>query len=75
MTRLKIEKWVDNSRFSQGVEMLLGDAIKCYKAEAYRAALLFSYLGFMTALKEFWQQKNPLTFPKTQLNGREYLLN
>jgi hypothetical protein len=31
---------------------LMEEAFTCYKASAYRASLLFSYLGFQTILKE-----------------------
>jgi hypothetical protein len=50
--KLKVEKWIAKSNFTAEVMILLNDSIKCYKADAYRASLLFSYLAFITILKE-----------------------
>lgn len=49
---LKIEKWIIDQKLSKKVTPLFDEAIKSYKASAYKAALLFSYLGLMTILKE-----------------------
>ncbi|MBO2007587.1 hypothetical protein [Hymenobacter negativus] len=65
--KLKIEKWFERANVGRGVEPLFVDAVKCYKAEAYRAALLFSYLGFMTALKErIAGAEKPANYPEGQ---------
>lgn len=50
--QLKIEKWIVEQKLGKKVTPLFDEAIKSYKASAYKAALLFSYLGFMTILKE-----------------------
>lgn len=50
--KLKIDTWIENNKFSMVVNILLKDSSLCYKAGAYRASLLFSYLGFLTILKE-----------------------
>jgi hypothetical protein len=50
--KLKIENWIIDQKLSKKVTPLFDEAIKSYKASAYKAALLFSYLGFMTILKE-----------------------
>ncbi|MFH6967227.1 hypothetical protein [Flavobacterium sp. FlaQc-28] len=50
--KLRIENWIDNSNFSEDVNVLFTDAVTCYKAGANRASLLFSYLAFLTILKE-----------------------
>jgi hypothetical protein len=50
--QLKIEKWVVEQNLSKRVTPLFDEAIKSYKVSAYKASLLFSYLGFMTILKE-----------------------
>ncbi|MGI4821966.1 MAG: hypothetical protein ACRYFV_12220 [Janthinobacterium lividum] len=52
MQKLSLEKWLDRQQLSRNANLLFSDAIKCYKAEAYRASLLFSYLAFITVLKE-----------------------
>jgi hypothetical protein len=50
--RLEFEKWVLSQNLSETAEDLFREAVTCYKASAYRAALLFSYLGFHTIVKE-----------------------
>jgi len=52
MMKLKIDEWITENKFSDVVNVLLSDSSLCYKAGAYRASLLFSYLGFLTILKE-----------------------
>lgn len=63
--KIKVEYWIDKSKFSDNVNILLKDAIICYKSGAFRASLLFSYLGFMTILKERIISANkPTLFPQ-----------
>jgi hypothetical protein len=50
--KLKVDRWIDNGRYSPEVTFLFQESTRCYKASAYRAALLFSYLAFLTILKE-----------------------
>lgn len=50
--KLKIDEWIESNKFSMTVNVLLKDSSLCYKAGANRASLLFSYLGFLTILKE-----------------------
>lgn len=50
--KLRIENWIANNNFSEDVNILFKDAVTCYKAGANRASLLFSYLAFLTILKE-----------------------
>ncbi|MCX6212943.1 hypothetical protein [Spirosoma sp.] len=49
---LPIENWLENQNYSKNITFLFTDSIVCYKSGAYRASLLFSYLGFLTILKE-----------------------
>ena len=39
-------------KLSTDPKNLFNEAILCYKVEAYRASLLFSYLGYLTIIKE-----------------------
>ncbi|WP_020535820.1 hypothetical protein [Lewinella cohaerens] len=39
-------------QFSTDVQNLFEESITCYRVKAYRASLLFSYLGFLTMIKE-----------------------
>lgn len=50
--KLNIEKWLETINPSVNVTDLFGESIVCYKAGAYRASLLYSYLAFLTILKE-----------------------
>lgn len=50
--RIEIEDWVSTLKISSTAENLLRESIVCYKASAYRASLLFSYVGFQTILKD-----------------------
>lgn len=50
--KLHIEQWIENNNFSEDVNALFRDSIICYKSGANRASLLFSYLAFITILKE-----------------------
>lgn len=67
--KLKIDEWIAENKFSDNVSVLLTDSSLCYKAGAYRASLLFSYLGFLTILKERMIKANkPNNFPQGQWN-------
>lgn len=48
---LPIEKWISEQRFPEEATVLIKEGIICYKAGAYRAGLLFSYLGFEKVIK------------------------
>jgi hypothetical protein len=50
--RLPIEVWLETQEFNENAKSLIKEAITCYKASAYRAALLFSYLGFQLILRD-----------------------
>ncbi|WP_041258238.1 hypothetical protein [Fibrella aestuarina] len=50
--KLFFEEWAGQQRFSNNVSSLFGESFICYKNGAYRAALMFSYLGFFTVVKE-----------------------
>lgn len=49
--RLRFSDWLDNQEMEDEAKDLFAESVKCYKASAYRAALLFSYLGFQTVIK------------------------
>lgn len=45
--------WIQEKfKHSLDSKLLFEEAIKCYKIEAFRASLLFSYLGFLNYIKE-----------------------
>lgn len=49
--KLPFEAWVEKQNFKHNIKVLFDESIICYKAKAYRAALLFSYLGFTKILQ------------------------
>ncbi|UYO34729.1 hypothetical protein NF868_11560 [Bacillus zhangzhouensis] len=50
--RLQIEKWLDQQNFKEDINSLFEESITCYKASAYRASFLFSFLAFQSVIKE-----------------------
>jgi hypothetical protein len=50
--KLQIEQWISNNDFSENINVLFEDSVICYRSGANRSSLLFSYLAFMTILKE-----------------------
>ncbi|MBA2868864.1 hypothetical protein [Methanococcus maripaludis] len=50
--KLRFEKWLEEQNFSEGAYDVFEEAIKCYRATAYRSALLMSYVGFLTIIRD-----------------------
>lgn len=50
--KLPFADWVSQLTLSTNVSALLDEAIVCYRSSAYRASLHFSYLAFLTMIKE-----------------------
>lgn len=50
--RLHFEEWIKGQKISYRTEELIDEAILCYRAKAYKASLLFSYLSFQNIIKE-----------------------
>ncbi|MDH6374320.1 hypothetical protein M2444_006170 [Paenibacillus sp. PastF-3] len=68
--RLKIEEWLTSQIVSEEAGNLLKESIVCYKASAYRAGILFSYLFFQTVLKErILSAKKPDDIPVAKWNA------
>lgn len=64
---MEIQKWIHKQNFDLETGKLFEESIICYKAEAYRAALLFSYLAFMTILKvRILNNKEPSGFVEAE---------
>ena len=64
--RLPFEEWISGQAVSSQAKELFGEAITCYKASAYRAAMLFSYLGFQTILRDrLLGAEQPAGIPKS----------
>ncbi|MFP7293506.1 hypothetical protein [Bacillus safensis] len=50
--KLEIEKWLQQQKFKEEINNLFEESIICFKASAYRASFLFSFLGFQSVIKE-----------------------
>lgn len=50
--KLKFQNWLDKQKFSRTVDSIFAEAIVCFKADAYRASMVLSYIGFLTIIKE-----------------------
>ena len=62
--KLEIENWLAKRHSSVNVIKLFNEAVICYRNTAYRASLLFSYLGFLTIVKEILiQSRKPIEIP------------
>lgn len=48
---LDIERWLSNQKLTVETNELFNESIRCYKANAFRAAFVFSYIAFLTSLK------------------------
>jgi hypothetical protein len=67
--QIKFESWLATHKIGQEAVELFEEAIKCYRASAYKAALLFSYLGFQTILKNrIMASSQPPNFRGAQWN-------
>lgn len=65
--KLKFQTWVGQANFPVNATHLLETAIICYKTEVYTAALLMSYLGLLTLLKDRVMTANkPSLFPERE---------
>lgn len=65
--KLEIENWVLNKGYSNNIRKLFSESVICYRNGAYRASLIFSYIGFLTIIKETIvkaQQPNGFTAPE-----------
>ncbi|MGE8004399.1 hypothetical protein [Lysinibacillus sp. NPDC093216] len=50
--RIYFQDWIHNQNFSERSLDLFEEAILCYRATAYKGALLFSFLGFQNIIRE-----------------------
>jgi hypothetical protein len=67
--KLSVEKWLETINPSANVRDLFGESVLCYKIGAYRASLLYSYLAFLTILKERLVMANkPANIPEGMWN-------
>ncbi|MFC7358629.1 hypothetical protein ACFQO1_13110, partial [Jejudonia soesokkakensis] len=67
--KLPMEKWLDEQDVSEQAKSTFQEAMICYKAGAYRAAYLFSYLFFMLVVRDRILQANYSEEKRKQIQG------
>lgn len=50
--KLQIENWIIEKGYSNNVKGLFNESVICYRNGACRGSLIFSYIGFLTIIKE-----------------------
>lgn len=50
--KLPVETWIQERAYGVNVRKLFHESSICYRNSAYRASLIFSYIGFLTIVKE-----------------------
>jgi len=65
--KLPLEIWLSKEKLTQSSQALFKESTICFRAEAYKASLLYSYLGFMLIIKErILQSKAPKDIPQSK---------
>jgi hypothetical protein len=65
--KMPFEIWIETRQYGRSVTALFEEAFTCYRNAAYRASLLFSYLGFMTIIKEtIIRSAKPTAIPQSR---------
>ncbi|MFC7443392.1 hypothetical protein [Laceyella putida] len=72
--KLPMEKWLEEQDVSEQAKSTFQEAMICYKAGAYRAAYLFSYLFFMLVVRDRILQANYSEEKRKQIQGTLNLL-
>lgn len=68
--KLHIENWVVEKGYSNNIRKLFNESVICYRNGAYRASLLFSYIGFLTIIKEtIIKSQRPSAFNEQEWNN------
>tara|TARA_R110001592_G_scaffold33835_5_gene116850 strand:- start:1821 stop:3080 length:1260 start_codon:yes stop_codon:yes gene_type:complete len=74
--KLEIENWIISKHYSTNVKRLFSESVICYRNEAYRASLLFSYIGFLTIIKQVLiNSKRPSNFTEPEWTSQIKKIN
>lgn len=74
--RLPIENWIQEKGYTTNVRKLFNESVTCYRNGAYRASLIFSYIGFLTIIKEtLIKAKRPSAFAESEWNSIIHNIN
>ncbi|MGE0567518.1 MAG: hypothetical protein AB7O73_06175 [Bacteroidia bacterium] len=67
--KLPIESWIYERNYGTNIRRLFSEAVSSYKNNANRASLLFSYIGFLTIVKEaIIKAQRPSDFAEVEWN-------
>lgn len=67
---LDFERYINSLNISEDARNLYNEGITCYKASAYRAAYLMTYLGFMESVKhKILSSEKPQNYDNNQWNN------
>lgn len=65
--KLEIESWLSEKQYSLNIRKLFSESVICYRNGAYRASLIFSYIGFLTIVKEILiRSQRPAVFKESE---------
>lgn len=68
--KLEIETWVLGKGYTNNIRKLFSESVICYRNAAYRASLIFSYIGFLTIIKEtIIKARRPPSFTEPEWNN------
>lgn len=68
--KIPFEKWIESQKLSNPTRELLIESVKCYKADAYRAAFIMSYLGLLSEVRvRLLAPSRPSAFTESDWNG------
>jgi hypothetical protein len=68
--KLQIEIWVLEKGYTNNIRKLFNESVICYRNGAYRASLIFSYIGFLTIIKEtIVKAQRPTAFTESEWNN------
>lgn len=64
--QIRIREWIDEQDISEEARSILEESLICYRSQAWRSALLMSYVGFLTIVKDrILNATIPNGFPET----------
>ena len=68
--KLQIETWILDKGYINNIRKLFNESVICYRNGAYRASLIFSYIGFLTIIKEtIIKSQRPTAFTEPEWNN------
>lgn len=71
----RFESWIKSQNLKEDIIIVFEESIKCYQSEAYRAALLFGFIGFQKILRDRLLNSNaPSSYSSTLSDWEEKII-